>query len=292
MKRLDRYLRESKHNENNTSNNFSKLEIIKKATLPSPKRITGIIDSLDNTSNGKTKRFTFRGRKINPSSKSQPSLVSDGEEKPQAKITKIVNETQSSPDSIQVKSVKHKINKKDKVTRTNSDKTHTRNKTPVEYKILTPTTLSTTLDSTPENVEKKKHQRRLKRSASSDNEEDVRNSIRNSLSCDSDQDFFKLNLPSSSPRVESQSPVDPFPGNDDSVIAVRKLSFDDVTISSTDKKVLPDDSPEMKTMVKKEVEKSDSPGMKRRLSLLKSDSIEVEFYFSFIVLCVIWKGGI
>lgn len=214
--RLDRCLKEK--NENwETNKQFAKVEVIKKSNLST--------DNFHEVSapTNRSKRFTFRGKKIDGTSRSQQDFANDNDE---------LDANEDAP----LATDEPQNNKK-------------------EYKKLkdenasnSATNVSTTMSSTPSSpdsldIQSQNHSQRNpthkghRRAHSSVNpnelrqaEEIVRTTIRNSLISDSKEDLLAGSIPAqSTPEqpLRSNSPEDLFGKSDKGTVKVsRKISFD------------------------------------------------------------------
>jgi len=170
--RLDRHLK----NKKNQSNQFAKLEIIKKSNL-STENV-----HLQN-SNSRSKRFTFRGKKIDSKSRSQPNLADTetiGDDDEDSHILDLINQTQQIQEHFMSNEKKESsdcIINKDRYEKTSNSSNN--------LSIIN-------------GAEVTRRVRGHKRSNSSVNANDIRKSqeiqetIRNSLICDSREDLSKI----------------------------------------------------------------------------------------------------
>lgn len=203
--RLDRYLKEKKEN-NHTNKQFAKLEVIKKSNLST--------DNLNNTHTNRSKRFTFRGKKIDGNSRSQQSLADNEHE----------NEHDMSENSTNDHNEPSKEYKKLKDEHASSSASSISTSKP----ILSSPDQPEKINPPQRNPPQRGHRRAL--SSVNPNElrqaEEIHSTLRNSLCSDSKEDLFSnVTAPQPDKQPRSGSPEEPF-GKSVKGIVSRKISVD------------------------------------------------------------------
>ena len=195
VKRLDRYLRERKNSDDN-SKQFSTsvtVEVIKKASLTNEN---------DTNKNGKSKRFSFRGRKIDPGSRSQPSMVH--EQNGNIDTSFLQHEYKSQVDYHE--DSYRKLLKQNNTTVTNEIIKKEKNKENRNTNCCNNTEVIRT-----------KEIKRHKRSSSSADKNTVIDSIRHSLLCNSQEHLVKKPI-----ENKKRKPFSP----EEKLVTSREMSFD------------------------------------------------------------------
>ena len=263
--RLDRYLK----NKKNQSNQFAKLEVIKKSNLS-----TENVHAQNSTN--RSKRFTFRGKKIDSKSRSQPSLAETetlGDE--DSHILELIAQTQQIQDHLAL--IEKNENSDYKLNKDRYEKTSN----------------STDNLSVAHGAEVTRRVRGHKRASSSVDANDVRKSheiqetIRNSLICDSHEDLSKISSSKGMHTTEltiQTSPKEPF--SQEKGIITRKQSFDvtaDILGSPNEDKTIDvtkfiEPSSTISTPPRTRRDSRDKKPFQRKASLDTFDTIEVGLY--------------